>query len=325
MTILIKGAGVAGLVLAYELRRRGLNVVLNDSAPRAGLGASHYAGGMLAPWCEREAANDTVFDLGLSAADWWEQALAGMVHRRGTLVLALNRDRVELERFAKRTHGYQWLDEKCIAALEPALAGRFTRALYFAGEAHLDPRKALLALEEKLVHAGVTLSFGQPITSPLRRFSRVVDCTGPSAIGNIKGLRGVRGEMLMLETQEIQLTRTIRVLHPRHPVYLVPRGEGRVMLGATMIESNDAGQASVRSIMELLNTAYALHPALGEARILETGAGVRPAFIDNTPRIVKTKDGIAIAGLYRHGFLLAPALARQAADMMQRDRRKGAA
>ncbi len=97
------------------------------------------------------------------------------------------------------------------------------------------------------------------------------------------------------------------------------------MLGATMIESNDAREASVRSTMELLNTAYALHPAFGEARILETGAGVRPAFIDNTPRIVKTKDGIAIAGLYRHGFLLAPALARQAADMMQRDRRKGAA
>lgn len=325
MTVLIKGAGVAGLVLAHELVRRGLHVTLNDISPTAGLGASHYAGGMLAPWCERESANETVFELGLSAADWWEEALPGMVHRQGTLVVAQTRDRMELERFARRTHGYQWLDEAGIAALEPALAGRCSRGLYFAGEAHLDPRKALRSLEEKLLNAGVTMSFGQQLTTPIRAFSCVVDCTGPSAIGNIKSLRGVRGEMLMLETPEIQLSRTIRVLHPRHPVYIVPRGDGRFMLGATMIESHDKGQATVRSTMELLNAAYALHPGFAEARILETGAGIRPAFIDNTPRVVKTRDGLAIAGLYRHGFLAAPALAREAADLIQRSRRKGAA
>ncbi|WP_137136856.1 glycine oxidase ThiO [Rhizobium sp. FKY42] len=325
MSILIKGAGVAGLVLAYELRRRGLNVTLNDTAPSGGHGASYYAGGMLAPWCERESANETVFELGLSAADWWEQALPGLVHRKGTLVVAQNRDRVELERFAKRTNGYQWLDENGVAALEPALAGRFQRGLYFAGEAHLDPRKALRSLQEKLENCGVTMSFSQRLATPLRTFSSVVDCTGPSAIGTIKGLRGVRGEMLMLETRDIQLTRTVRVLHPRHPIYIVPRGEGRFMLGATMIESNDGSEASARSIMELLNIAFALHPAFGEARILETGAGVRPAFINNTPRIVKTRDGIAITGLYRHGFLAAPALAKEAADLLQRSRRKGAA
>lgn len=325
MSILIKGAGVAGLVLAYELRRRGVNVTLNDTSPLGGLGASHYAGGMLAPWCEREAACEAVFDLGLSAADWWDQALPGLVQRKGTLVVAQNRDRGELERFAKRTHGYQWLDEAGITSLEPALAGRFNRALYFAGEAHLDPRKALRSLQEKLVQAGVTMALGQEVTSPIRQFRKVVDCTGPAAIGNIKGLRGVRGEMLMLETSEIQLSRTIRVLHPRHPVYIVPRGDGRFMLGATMIESDDEREASVRSIMELLNTAYALHPSFGEARILETGAGVRPAFIDNLPRVTRTRDGLAIAGLYRHGFLLAPALAREAANLIQQSKRKGAA
>ncbi len=88
--------------------------------------------GHAGPWCERESANETVFELGLSAADWWEEALPGMVHRQGTLVVAQTRDRMELERFARRTHGYQWLDEAGIAALEPALAGRCSRGLYFA-------------------------------------------------------------------------------------------------------------------------------------------------------------------------------------------------
>lgn len=316
MSVLIKGAGVAGLALAYELRRRGLAVTIAERAAAAGLGASHYAGGMLAPWCERESASEAVLQMGLSAADWWEASTPGLVNRKGTLVVAPERDRAELERFARRTSGFQWLDESGIAALEPALAGRFRRALFFAGEAHLDPRRAMEALTKKLASCGTEFSFGCEVQKPLRHFDIEVDCTGAAAIDTTKGLRGVRGEMLMLSAPEVQLSRTVRVLHPRHPVYLVPRGEGRFMLGATMIEANDHRAVTARSAMELLNTAYALHPAFGEASILELGAGVRPAFSDNMPRVTRTPKGFAIAGFYRHGFLLAPALARQAAEMI---------
>ena len=90
------------------------------------------------------------------------------------------------------------------------------------------------------------------------------------------------------------------------------------MIGATMLESADKGGVSVRSAIELLSAAYALHPAFGEAEILEMRADVRPAFPDNEPRIVERGGRIYVNGLYRHGFLLAPDFARRAAEMAAR-------
>jgi glycine oxidase len=314
MTVLVKGAGVAGLAVALELARRGLGVDIVEHRASVGLGASHWAGGMLAPYCEGEAADDIVVSQGLMAADWWTAAVPGLVTRKGTLVVALPRDRTELQRFASRTHAHQLLDGEAVGALEPALAGRFASALFFAEEAHLDPRAALRELYQALLRLGVTFRFAEDRIPPLTAYEAVVDCTGPAAIDRVPGLRGVRGEMLYLQTQDVSLSRPVRLLHPRHPIYLVPRGEGVFMLGATMIESDDDGSITARSMMEFLNAAYALHPAFGEARIVETGTGVRPAFADNVPRVIETEEGLALTGMHRHGFLLAPALAGQAAE-----------
>jgi glycine oxidase len=314
MHVLIKGTGVAGLVTAFELVRRGISVAIMDKAPAAMSGVSRYAGGMLAPYCEREAAEESILVLGLSSADWWESALPDLVHRKGTLVVAQPRDQADLKRFAVRTSGHRWLDAGPLADLEPALAGRFSKGLLFDEEAHLDPRAAMAGLYDRLLEQGVRFHFGSDRIPAGRMFDRIVDCTGPAAIGRLRGLRGVRGEMLYLETNDVSLTRPVRMLHPRHPIYVVPRGNGLFMLGATMIEADDDGPITARSLMELLNAAYALHPAFGEARIIETGTGVRPAFADNVPRIVETAEGLAVAGMHRHGFLLAPALAQQVAD-----------
>ena len=120
----------------------------------------------------------------------------------------------------------------------------------------------------------------------------------------------------MLRQPELNFTRPVRVLHPRIPLYVVPRGNGLFMVGATMIESDDSQRVTARSVLELLSAAYALHPAFGEAEMVELGTGVRPAFLDNLPRI-RWRDGVLhVNGLYRHGFLLAPALARIAADVL---------
>ncbi|MGG7519566.1 glycine oxidase ThiO [Allorhizobium undicola] len=322
MTILIKGAGVAGLTAAFELVSHGFRVEVYEKAEEVGHGASHYAGGMLAPWCERETAEEAVLTLGQSAADWWEKALPGQVSRKGTLVLSTERDQSDLKRFASRTTGHQWVDAAGIAALEPALEGRFNRGLFFAGEAHLDPRRALQGLYAALLASGVRFRFG---AEPAGLYACTIDCTGAAAMGNLSGLRGVRGEMIYLETKEVTLSRPVRLLHPRHPLYIVPRDGHRFMVGATMIEADDGGPISARSLMEFLNAAYALHPAFGEARVVETGVGIRPAFADNLPRVVKTQQGFAIAGLHRHGFLLAPAMARQLAEKLSvNDRRKSA-
>jgi glycine oxidase len=122
--------------------------------------------------------------------------------------------------------------------------------------------------------------------------------------------------MLLLRSRDITLTRAVRVLHPRWPLYVVPRGDGLFMVGATMIESDDTSRITARSVLELLNAAYALHPALGEAEIVEMGTHARPAFPDNLPRIRRVGRVFYVNGLFRHGFLLAPALARRTAEVL---------
>jgi glycine oxidase len=317
MRVLVKGAGVAGLTAAFELATRGAAVTVAEIRHSLAGNASWMAGGMLAPWCERESAEQPVLvlDLGLCAADWWDAALPGHVTRAGTLVVAMPRDAGELDRFASRTSGYRRVDEDQIAFLEPDLAGRFRRGLFFPGEAHLDPRRAMAALQEKLAERGVEFRFAVD-AQYMAGFEREIDCTGMAA--SDEKLRGVRGEMLILHAPDISLSRPVRLLHPRFPLYLAPRANHHFMVGATMIESLSAGPVTVRSMMELLNAAYSVHPAFGEAAIVETGVGIRPAYPDNLPRVERHGKTVAINGLYRHGFLLAPAMAQRAADLVFR-------
>ena len=314
MKVLVRGAGVAGLTLAHELALRGASVIVVERRRAIAGSASWQAGGMLAPWCERESAEEPVLTLGKGAADWWDAALPGHVVRTGTLVVAPARDTVELDRFVQRTSGFSVVDGDAIAALEPDLAGRFRRGLLFAGEAHLDPRKALVALTGKLVGMGVRFEFGYGAVLAPGAFDFEADCTGMGS--SASGLRGVRGEMLLLRTRDVALARPVRLLHPRFPVYVVPRADHMFMVGATMVESAADGPVSARSTMELLGAAYALHPAFGVAELVEAGAGVRPAFADNLPRVSRDGNRVSINGLYRHGFLLAPAMAKQAADVI---------
>ncbi|WP_267549032.1 glycine oxidase ThiO [Rhizobium rhizogenes] len=319
MRVLIKGAGVAGLTLAHELNVRGAEVTVFDPRPEFGHAASWLAGGMLAPWCERESADAAVLSLGIDAANQWDAMLPGEVVRNGTLVVAPTRDQVELKRFAGRTSGYRWVEESEIATLEPALAGRFRHGLFFPEEAHLDPRRALTKLKERLLAKGVAFTSGNIDESD---FAGIADCTGSAQIGQAHDLRGVRGEMLYLRTEEIALARPIRLLHPRFPVYVVPRGNGLFMVGATMIETEFDGPITARSLMELLNAAYALHPAFADAAVVETGAGIRPAFLDNLPKVTREGNVTILNGFYRHGFLLAPAMAVEAADLILSEQTK---
>jgi glycine oxidase len=309
------GAGIAGLTVAYELARRDAEVELIERREAPGRGCSFYAGGMLAPWCEGESAEPLIVSLGQEALTYWTQTMP-VAKREGSLVVAPARDKPELARFGRRTSAHEAIESDSIAVLEPDLAGRFDRALFFPREAHLDPRAAVAELMRCLeAMPNVTLTLGSE-TAPDRAAEWTLDCRGLAARDALPHLRGVKGEMLVLETHEIALSRPVRLLHPRWPIYIVPRGNGRFMLGATMIESERAGHVTARSAMELLNAAYALHPAFAEAEIVEFGSDLRPAFPDNLPRIRKAGRTLYINGLFRHGFLLAPALARMAAEIV---------
>lgn len=307
--ITIIGAGVAGLAVATELAARGITPRLHDLHPAPGpQSCSWWAGGMLAPFCEGEAAEPAVMHLGQEAATWWARH-AGGVTRAGTLVVALARDRGELARFARRTQGHHWLDADAVAVTEPDLAGRVPEALFFADEAHLDPRRAMASLAARLAERGIGIEPAAAVQA-----GRVIDCRGLAARDVLADLRGVKGEMALLRCLDITLSRPVRLLHPRHPIYIVPRGDGVFMLGATQIEAGERGRVTARSLLELLSAAYALHPAFGEAEVLEIGADARPAFGDNLPRLRDLGGILHVNGLFRHGFLLAPALARMAAD-----------
>jgi glycine oxidase len=312
MRVTVVGAGVVGLSAALELSERGAEVEIVERAAHLGETACSWcAGGMLAPWCEGESAPAEVVERGALALDWWAQRVTGVV-RNGTLVVAAPRDAGEIERFAARTQHHERVDEARIGALEPDLAGRFRKGLFFAGEGHLDPRAALGALADRLAERDVRIRFGVAATASSLD-GVVLDCRGFAARDELKELRGVRGEMAILRTEEIRLARPIRFLHPRIPLYIAPRADGLFMIGATMIESAERGAVTARSAIELLGAAYALHPAFGEAEIVEMRADVRPAFPDNLPRLIQRGATTYLNGFYRHGFLLSPAFAQQAA------------
>ncbi|WP_428030889.1 glycine oxidase ThiO [Ancylobacter sp.] len=317
MRVKIVGAGVAGLTCAHAFARRGAKVTIVERKAGSGQGCSWYAGGMLAPWCERESAEPIIVDLGLESLQYWREAVPD-VPAEGSLVLAPPRDLPDLRRFARRTSNFEWIDGAGIAALEPDLDGRFDQGLFFPTEAHLEPRKALAALTRRLVDDhGVTLRYESEglEDADAAPADLVVDCRGLAARDTLADLRGVKGEMLVLYSTEISLKRPVRLLHPRIPVYIVPRGDGHFMIGATSIENDERGRVTGRSMLELLGAAYALHPAFGEAEIVEIGADVRPAFPDNLPRLRRRGNTLYVNGLYRHGFLAAPALARRAAEV----------
>jgi len=312
----IIGAGIAGAWHALLLAKAGRAVTVHersDASMKAS--TSHWAGGMLSPWCEAEASEPVISRLGIRSLDLWRQHFP-QTPFNGSLVVAHARDRADFERFAKLTTNHRRLDARGLSELEPSLEGRFREGLFYPGEGHVEPRRVLPQLHAAIARAGGKIEFNSTAEAG-DLDGLVIDCRGIAARDTEPDIRPVKGEMIIIESPEVELSRPVRLIHPRFPIYIIPRGDGRFMLGATSIESEDTG-VSVRSALELLGAAYVVHPAFGEARILEFGSGQRPAFPDNLPRIAIEQERIAVNGLYRHGFLLAPALAELTLGFIER-------
>jgi len=310
------GAGIAGAWQALLFAQAGHAVTLHERSDQGMTqSTSYWAGGMLAPWCEAETSEPLISRLGIRSLGLWREHFP-QTPFNGSLVVAHPRDRADFERFARLTTGHRRLDASALNELEPSLEGRFRDGLFYADEGHVEPRRVLPELHARFTAAGGMLKFNSDPTQD-DIDGVVIDCRRIFARDRQDDLRGVKGEIILIETDEIKLSRPVRLIHPRWPLYVIPRGGNRFMLGATSIEADDNG-VSVRSALELLGAAYAVHPAFAEARIVEFGSGLRPAFPDNLPRISIDKEKIAVNGLYRHGFLLAPALAELTLGYMQR-------
>jgi glycine oxidase len=319
--ISVIGAGVAGAWQALLFAQAGHSVTLHERGDAAMTqSTSHWAGGMLAPYCEAEATEPVIVRLGLRSLKLWREYFP-QTPFNGSLVVAHARDRADFERFARLTSGYRRFDADGIGEIEPSLEGRFREGLFYADEGHVEPRKILPELHARIRSSGGTIEFNSEV-DPEDIEGTVIDCRGLAARKDQTELRGVKGELILIETDEVELRRPVRLIHPRFPLYVIPRGDNRFMLGATSIEAEDTkgkdSGVSVRSALELLGAAYAVHPAFAEARIVEFGSGLRPAFPDNLPRIAIDNKRIAVNGLYRHGFLLAPALAELTLGYVER-------
>jgi glycine oxidase len=140
----------------------------------------------------------------------------------------------------------------------------------------------------------------------------VIDTRGLGAKPDLPALRGVRGEIVWLHAPGVALNRPVRLIHPRHRVYLVPRPGDVIVVGASEIESEDRSPVSLRSAVELMAAAHSVMPGLAEARIVHLDTHLRPALPDHRPRIDRQPGLLRINGLFRHGWLLAPALAEKA-------------
>ena len=186
--VTVIGAGVAGLAVTRALLDRGAQVRLVDrNGPPGAHGCSWWAGGMLAPFCEGESAEEPVVRLGQRAADWWDKH-TGLVQRHGSLVVSAARDHGDLKRFARRTDHFREVSGPEITALEPDLGTRFSRGLFFDTEAHLSPRAALAALFESVTKDGTQFEVAE--VAPDAQDGLVVDCRGYAARDATPELRG---------------------------------------------------------------------------------------------------------------------------------------
>jgi glycine oxidase len=210
------------------------------------------------------------------------------------------------------------LDPQELRELEPSVRGP-AHAWFIAGEAQIHTVQAMQALVAGA--RGVHWHWGRAVEEVLPgalrladatlRFHHVFDVRGTGARPQLP-VRGVRGEIFWLQAPGLELHRPLRLLHPRHRVYLVPRAPDLVVVGASEIESEDRSPVSVRSTVELLAAAHSVLPELAEARIVHSETNLRPALPDNLP-LLQSQPGLTrINGLFRHGWLIAPALVEQA-------------
>ncbi|CAB3704940.1 FAD-dependent oxidoreductase [Trinickia soli] len=330
----VLGGGLCGRLVAWRLAGAGHSVALYDRGDPAGSSSAAWvAAAMLAPLAEAAVAEPLIVGLGATSLEEWPTVLAALpepvfFQRNGTLVVWHHADRSEASLFERRVRanapaqlladgGLVGVDGNTLALAEPALAGRFATGWLLPREGQLDNRQVLRALAAGLAARGVATHWNTTIDDAALPSARVtIDCRGLGAKPVMPVLRGIRGEVARVQAPGIGLTRPVRLLHPRYPLYVAPKQDDVYVIGATEIEGEDMSPVSVRSALELLSAAFAVHPGFGEARILELNTQCRPTLPDHLPAVMW--DGVntlRVNGLYRHGYMIAPEVSKTAAEL----------
>jgi len=269
----------------------------------------------------------------------------------GAIMVSHEQDKGDYQRFVRHLnnnypqHELKSVNRAELTELEPEIGRSFNQGLYLPQEGQLGNRRLLVALRKQLekealnsaggntlnwlsdccvtdIDVGIDtskLSFLQDNEKQKQTFDLVIDCRGTGASNKhssktcapLASLRSVRGELFQLFAPDVNISRPVRLMHPRYQLYIAPKGKGFYVVGATEIESDDDSPMTVRSAMELLSAAYSVHPGFAEANIRQHVSQCRPAFSDNQPQIIQQDSLIQVNGLFRHGFLIAPVVLEQ--------------
>ena len=314
--------------------------------------AAWTAAGMLSPVAELECADARVFAWGLRSCYLWPSIVHELgepvgLSLQGSLLLAHRGDAGAAQRVvsllqskADAAYKPELLDAARLAELEPSIQGPALSWLLpcegqihtvqamqaLAAQAtrqgtHWHWRSTVHAVEPGTLRVQTQTSARRESVEGLRllqseqgetlRFDHVFDVRGIGARPQLL-VRGVRGEVFWLHAPGVKLTRSVRLMHPRHTVYIVPRAGDMLVVGASEIESEDRSPVSLRSTLELLSAAHSVIPELAEARVVHSETNLRPALPDNLPLLTRQKGITRINGLYRHGWLVAPAMVEEA-------------
>ena len=308
-----------GSLLSWHLSMRGDRVDVFEAGREDSVeSAAHVAASMLAPCSERIESGSRVWDLGLRSLGRWRDLLSELKVPHGldgSVVVAHGSEMNLLRKFESALRNryqvkeLQTLDRNGLVNLEPGLPQTFQYGLYLSNEGWLDNRALLAKLRNSKDH----FHYGSPMDpkSLVNQYDLVIDCRGSGAIEDEPELRAVRGEVVRVRAPEVDLRRPIRLMHPKYQIYVAPRDANEYVIGATQLESHSKANPTVQSVLELLSAAYTIHTGFAEAEIIEIASGLRAAYPDNDPRIHWRDSVLSVNGLYRHGYLIAPALVEE--------------
>lgn len=334
MHVGIIGMGIMGCTLAEKFLSAKAKVTMFDKDKENN--CSYAAAGLLTPFSELDKSTLVIMQLGAESLNiHWPRLVKKLqqthnLQKNGSLILYHPQDKPIWHTFKNRiyaqigenTREITQIHNKQIQKLEPEL-GKFNEAIYCQGEGHLNAQSILENLQSltniQTINAEVIHIQPGTITTTEQRykFDLVCDCRGLMAKDRFQDLRAVRGELIHIHAKDVNLQRPIRLLHPRYSIYIVPRTNNHYLIGASELESSDREQISVRSSLELLTAASYVHPGFLDGKIIKSVTQLRPTLKDHLPKIKYCSQLLAINGLYRHGYLIAPAIANDVINFLQ--------
>lgn len=350
---IIIGGGIAGLCTAFHLVKSGEKVTIIE-AETVGEKTTNKAAGMITPASEVHLGEDTLMSCFVKSSAYYESFVKDLTdnqpnvidfNRTGSLMCAIDQDGLkDLNRLVDFQKGMGFsleeLSRQQVLEREPFLTHKVVRALYSKNEAYVDNRKLAWHLKKILIDQGVEilehkrvthLHFQNDIIQKITvgdkeafelTADRFILTTGLEELDDLKPihrlpLRPVKGQIVTIQAEPGSIRCPIRIYH-RYPIYLVPRNDGRIVIGATAEELTDE-TVTAGGVMDLIYAAWQALPLVFDHPLIETNVGMRPAAPDHKPILGKTKlkNLYLFTGLYRHGILISPYLSKELVNLMQ--------